>query len=65
MGPYSGTSEELQHSLEHRGRDYDKGQWQRWDEELVAEFGRWLGRLAKVSAILFLGVLTAVVLGWF
>ncbi|MDY6951859.1 MAG: hypothetical protein SWE60_10120 [Thermodesulfobacteriota bacterium] len=39
--------------------------WQRWDEELVEELGRWLTRLAKVFAILICGVFAALYVGCF
>jgi hypothetical protein len=42
------------------GKDVE--QWQRWDEELVEEFGRWISRLAKACAILLIAIVTAALL---
>ena len=39
-------------------------EWERWDEDLVKDFGRWLGRLAKTLGLLFLGILAALVIRW-
>ncbi len=41
----------------------DSEQWVRWDEELVEEFGRWLGRLAKALGVLLLAASAAVLIG--
>jgi hypothetical protein len=46
------------------GAHKDLDQWRRWDEELVAQFGCWLNRLAKVFAILLFAIWTAFFLGW-
>ena len=37
-------------------------QWQRWDEDLVEEFGCWVSRLAKACAILLIAVVTGALL---
>jgi hypothetical protein len=65
MCPYHGIREEVRKTLGHQGTSCNDNQWQRWDEELVEEFGRWLSRLAKAFAILLLAVSAAVVIGWF
>ena len=39
-------------------------EWQRWDEDLVKDFGRWLSRFAKTFGLLLLGVLAALIIGW-
>ncbi|MCD6273949.1 MAG: hypothetical protein J7K30_14170 [Deltaproteobacteria bacterium] len=46
--------------------EIDRGteNWQRWDEEIVEMFGRWLGRLCKAFVIMLFAVLSAIVLGW-
>ena len=49
---------------EHREAANDTDQWQRWDEELVEELGRWLSRLAKAFAIMLLAVFAAIGIGW-
>ena len=46
----------------HRKTSKDVEQWQRWDEELVEEFGCWVSRLAKACAILLIAVLTGALL---
>jgi hypothetical protein len=42
----------------------DNDPWQRWDEDIVQELLRWLGRLARVFAIMFLAVFAATSLAW-
>jgi hypothetical protein len=37
-------------------------QSQRWDEDLVEEFARWVSRLAKACAILLIAVVTGALL---
>jgi len=37
--------------LGHQETGYDADEWQRWDEKLVEDFGRWLSRIAKAFAI--------------
>jgi len=39
-------------------------EWQRWDEELVNEFGRWQARLAKTLVVLLLAVFAGAAMGW-
>ncbi len=34
--------------------DYDPDKWQRWDEDLVEDFGRWLVLIAKTFAVVFI-----------
>jgi hypothetical protein len=64
MCPYYGIPEDLKKTLGRQETNYDNDQWQRWDEELVEEFGRWLGRLAKALSILLLAVIAGMVIGW-
>jgi hypothetical protein len=45
------------------GCDVEK--WQRWDEELVAEFGLWVARLTKTGVVMAAGVLVCFLVGWF
>jgi hypothetical protein len=59
------NSTKLRKALGHKETSHNADQWQRWDEDLVEEFGRWLSRLAKAFAILLLVVSAAVVIGWF
>lgn len=65
MGPCCSTSEGLKQIREKQETASDADEWRRWDEELVEDFGRWLRRLAKVLAILFLVILSAFAFGWF
>lgn len=49
--------------MAHDGKtSNDVDQWQRWDEELVEEFGCWVSRLAKALAILVIAICTVAVL---
>lgn len=57
------TSERLSRIQVYPKADYDAERWQRWDEEMVDEFGRWLGRLGKTLAILLVAVSAAVIVG--
>jgi len=65
MYPHHGIREEVRKTLGHQETSCKDNQWQRWDEELVEEFGRWLSRLAKAFAILLLAVSAALIIGWF
>ncbi|NVL89664.1 MAG: hypothetical protein HWN69_01540 [Desulfobacterales bacterium] len=65
MNPYYGTTEDITNGLARRKAPRDTEQWRRWDEELVEKFGRWLGRIVKVIAILFLAVSAAVIISLF
>jgi hypothetical protein len=65
MGPCFPTPEGLRQIRENQETSSDADEWQRWDEQLVEDFGRWLSRLAKVFAILLLAVLAAIAFGWF
>ena len=65
MGPCCPSPEELTQIRENQETSSDADEWQRWDEQLVEDFGRWLSRLAKALAILLLAVFAAIALGWF
>jgi hypothetical protein len=41
-----------------------ESQWQRLDEELVEEFGRWLSLLGKVFAISLIPIIALAFTGW-
>jgi hypothetical protein len=64
MPSYHGATEELMSNMGCRETSCNTEEWERWDEDLVKDFGRWLGRLAKTLGLLFLGVLAALVIGW-
>ncbi len=55
-------AEDITRMSDQRKTSNDVDQWQRWDEELVEEFGRWVSRLAKAFAILVIAVCTGVLL---
>ena len=45
---------DLQNPL-HRGNgNYDMEEWERWDENLVEDFGHWLTLVAKAFAVVIL-----------
>jgi len=48
-----------QKELEYQESSWEANQWDRWDEQLIEDFDRWLGRLGKVLAILLTGVFVA------
>ena len=54
MSPYYRLSDKLEKTLGHQETGYDADEWQRWDEELVEDFGRWLSRIAKAFTIVLL-----------
>jgi hypothetical protein len=56
------ASEDITTMSDHRKTSNDVHQWQRWDDELVEEFGCWVGRLAKAFAILAIAICTGVML---
>jgi hypothetical protein len=55
-------TEDIKRMSDQRKTSNDVDQWQRWDEELVEEFGLWVSRLAKAFAILVIAVCTGVLL---
>jgi hypothetical protein len=62
MDLYPGNAEDLMRRPGHRRTSNDMEHWQRWDEELVEEFGCWVSRLAKACAILLIAVFTGALL---
>ena len=64
MSSYHGTKEELMSTMGRRETSGHAEEWQRWDEDLVKDFGRWLSRFAKTFGLLLLGVLAALIIGW-
>jgi hypothetical protein len=64
MSSYHGTTEELMSTMGRRETSGHAEEWQRWDEDLVKDFGLWLGSLAKTFGLLLLGVLAALVIAW-
>jgi len=65
MDLYYGIADERTRTPDHAKTSNDVDQWQRWDEELVEQFGCWLRRLVKAFAILLIAVCTGVLLGLF
>ena len=54
MNPQYRLPDEVEKTLGHQKAGYDTSEWQRWDEDLVEDFGRWLGRIAKAFTIVLL-----------
>jgi hypothetical protein len=54
MNPHYRLSDEVEKTLGHQETGYDASEWQRWDEDLVEDFGRWLSRIAKAFTIVLL-----------
>ena len=59
------AAEDITRMSDHRKTSNDVGQWKRWDEELVKEFGCWVSRLAKAFAILVIAICTGALLQLF
>jgi hypothetical protein len=62
MHLYPGNAEDLMRMSGYRKTGKDMESWQRWDEELVEEFGCWVSRLAKACAILLIAIVTGALL---
>jgi len=56
MDPYSETSKVLTRKVESQVSNSGSDHWDRWDEELVEDFSRWLSRLGKALVILLIGL---------
>ena len=54
LNPHYRLPDEVEKTLGHQETGYDTSEWQRWDEDLVEDFGRWLGRIAKAFTIVLL-----------
>ena len=54
LNPYYRLPEEVEKTSERQETGYDTSEWQRWDEDLVEDFGRWLSRIAKAFTIVLL-----------
>jgi len=65
MDLYYENAEDLGTTQWHEETSNDVDQWQRWDEGLVQQFGRWLSLLAKAFAVLLLAISAAVLIRWF
>ena len=64
MGAYSEVGQEPGKTAKAHDTVYDVGEWERWDEEMVEDFGRWLNRIVKTFAILILSGLAVIVIAW-
>jgi hypothetical protein len=64
MGFCSETSKESEEMFQRDEGNYGLEEWQRWDEELVNEFGCWLARLAKALVVLLLAGFAGAAMGW-
>jgi hypothetical protein len=56
MDPHLKPSKALTIRQESQVRNSEVDNWDRWDEELVEDFSRWLGRLGKALVILLIGI---------
>ncbi|MEE9567613.1 MAG: hypothetical protein V3W17_08965 [Desulfobacteria bacterium] len=65
MGAYSEVGQEPGKTARPQDTIYDVDEWQRWDKEMVEDFGRWLSRIVKTFAILILVGSAVIVIGWF
>ena len=51
-------TKDVRNSFDKCGRNYSMEEWERWDEDLVEEFGQWLALVVKAFiAVLMLAVL--------
>ena len=64
MGSGLEASRDSEKTLQLDEGNFGLEEWQRWDEELVDEFGRWLARLAKALVVLLLAVFAGAAIGW-
>ena len=64
MGSCLEASRDSEKTLQLDEGNFGLEEWQRWDEELVDEFGRWLARLAKALVVLLLAVFAGAAIGW-
>jgi hypothetical protein len=65
MGLYYEITEELNVTAGKAETRDAVAEWQRWDEDLVEEFGRWLNRIAKAFVILTFAIFAAAYVGCF
>jgi hypothetical protein len=54
LNPHYRLPDEVEKTLGRQETGYDTSEWQRWDEDLVEDFGRWLSRIAKAFTIVLL-----------
>jgi hypothetical protein len=64
MGAYSEVGQEPGKTWKAHDTVYDVDEWERWDEEMIEDFGRWLNRIVKTFAILILTGSAVVVIAW-
>jgi len=64
MSPDYRFSDELESTLGHQETGYEASEWQRWDEDLVEDLGRWLSRIAKAFTVLLLLGSCLIVVSW-
>lgn len=62
MSQYRGTTKGLKKALGAEGASLGTDEWRRWDEELVEDFGRWVGIIAIILGSLILLVLAAIII---
>lgn len=64
MNPHYRFPDEVEKTLGHQETGYDAGEWQRWDEDLVEDFGRWLSRIAKAFTIVLVAGSSLIAVLW-
>jgi len=64
MNPDYTLRDEVEKTLGHQETGYDASEWQRWDEDLVEDFGRWLSRIAKAFTIVLLAGASLIAVLW-
>ena len=64
MSPYYRFPDELEKIPGRQETGCDASEWQRWDEDLVEDFGRWLRRIAKAFTIALLVGSCLMVVAW-
>jgi hypothetical protein len=57
-------TKDIHNSLHGYGRHDGKDEWDRWDEDLVDDFGYWLTMFGKAFAILLLLVIAFGLITW-
>jgi len=52
--PVFAMTKDIHNSFNKRGSNHGMEEWDRWDEDLVEDFGRWLGLVGKAFGIVLL-----------
>ena len=57
-------TEEIINTNGNKETSCGKEEWQRWDEDLVSDFGRSITRIAIACGLMLLGVLITLFIKW-